>query len=294
MHTPVLLSEVLESLDVRPNRNYVDGTLGAGGHTKAILERNAPAGKVLGIDWDASAVRRFKKSLKPAERERVSLVNGNFADIGSFVKKESFWPVHGVLLDLGMSSTQLETSGRGFSFLRDEKLDMRYSTLQRLTAGEIVNAWSPEALESTLREYGEESFAREIARAVIQARRDRPIRSTRELVAVISKTLPRWYRVRHLHPATKTFQALRMAVNGELANLESALPDCLQTLVSGGRLAVISFHSLEDRIVKNFFRERAKAEEARLITVKPVRPGFEEIRINPRARSARLRTIEKI
>lgn len=294
MHIPVLLSEVLESLDVQPNRNYVDGTLGGGGHTKAILERSAPAGKVLGIDWDGSAIRQFRKSLEPDERERVLLANGNFADIRSFIQKKSFWPVHGIVLDLGMSSTQLEASGRGFSFLRDEKLDMRYSTLQRLTAGEIVNAWSPEALESTLREYGEEPFAREIARSVIRARRERPIRSTRELVAAISKALPRWYRVRRLHPATKTFQALRMAVNGELANLESALPDCLHALVSGGRLAVISFHSLEDRIVKNFFRDRAKAGEARLITVKPIRPSSEEIRTNPRARSARLRTIEKI
>lgn len=294
MHLPVLLSEVLEFLDVRPNRNYVDGTLGGGGHAKAILERNAPAGRVLGIDWDAGAISRFKKSLQPAERERTVLANGNFADIRSFIQKKSFWPVHGILFDLGMSSIQLETSGRGFSFLRDEKLDMRYSTAQRVTAGEIVNAWPPLALEGALREYGEEPFARNIAHAIVHARRDKPIRSTGELVGIISKARPRWYREGRLHPATKTFQALRIAVNGELANIESAMPDGTRALVSDGRLVVISFHSLEDRIVKNFFRAQAKAGIGRVITTKPVRPGLQETRANPRARSARLRALEKI
>jgi 16S rRNA (cytosine1402-N4)-methyltransferase len=293
VHIPVLLSEILESLDVRPNRNYVDGTLGEGGHAKAILKQNAPTGKVLGLDWDASAIRRFRKSLEPIERERVTLVNGNFADVRSFIQKKSFWPVHGILFDLGMSSVQLEASGRGFSFLGDEKLDMRFSTAQRITAGEIVNAWSLEALEGILRDYGEESFAREIAETIVRARKDGPIRSTHDLVGIIKAATPRWYRMRRLNPATKTFQALRMAVNGELANIESALPESIRAMVSGGRLAVISFHSLEDRIVKNFFRERAKAGEVRLVTPKPIRPGFQEVRLNPRARSARLRVLEK-
>ena len=289
MHIPVLQNEVLEYLAPKPNDNFIDCTLNGGGHTKAILEKTAPKGKVLGIDADPEIIRNLKLEIRNLEK-RIIPVCDNFANLKEIIKQTKFGQVSGILFDLGMSSWQLEESGRGFSFLKKEPLDMRYSILTPLTAEKILNYWSVAEIEKVLREYGEERFSSRIARRILEERKIRPISNTFQLVEIIRQAVPPKFQHQKIHLATRTFQALRIQVNDELNNLKNALPQAAEALSKGGRLAVISFHSLEDRIVKNFF----KSQELKILTKKPITPGFKEIKINSRARSAKLRAAEKI
>ena len=282
IHIPVLQKEVLDYLDPKPNENFIDCTFGEGGHTSAILEKNKPFGKVLGIDWD----------LKNRDFKRVILICDNFVNLKNIVKKIKFGPISGILFDLGMSSWQIDQSGRGFSFLRDEPLDMRYAKNKSLTAEEIINEWSEEEIIRILKEYGEERFAKRITKEIIEKRKIKPIKSTFQLVQIIKTAVPLWYQHKRIHCATKTFQALRITVNDELNNLKNVLPSALDVLEPGGRIVVISFHSLEDRIVKHFFKNNIKF--LKILTKKPIKPSEEEIKINPRSRSAKLRAVIKL
>ncbi|MBL7150075.1 MAG: 16S rRNA (cytosine(1402)-N(4))-methyltransferase RsmH [Candidatus Pacebacteria bacterium] len=306
IHIPVLQKEVLEYLNPKPNQNFIDCTIGEAGHTLAILEKNRPKGKVLGIEWDIELYKNLSKSdtraaakgeeedLSSLTINRLVLVNDNFVNLKEIVEREKFRPIQGILFDLGMSSWHLEESGRGFSFLRNEPLDMRFGVQNELTAEEIVNKWKAKDIEKVLEEYGEERFAKRIAKNIVEIRKFKPIETTFQLLDVIKKAVPGWYQHQRLHFATKTFQALRIAVNDELENLKEVLPQALEILEPGGRIVVISFHSLEDRIVKNFFRNQAKEESLKILTKKPISPSKEEeIKINPRSRSAKLRAILK-
>jgi 16S rRNA (cytosine1402-N4)-methyltransferase len=294
-HIPVLLKEVLEYLDIKPGENFIDCTIGLGGHTFHILERNKPKGRVLGIELDKVVLEQLRKT--NLEEERLILAQGNFIDLKKIVEKHNFKPVQGILFDLGMSSWQIEESGRGFSFQKDEPLDMRVESANNeqrttnnvLTSEEIINEWPEEELVRIFREYGEEKYAKKIARRIIEERKKQKVTTTKQLVDIIVKIVPR----KKIHPATKVFQALRIAVNDELNNLKKALPQALEILRLNGRLVVISFHSLEDRIVKNFFREQAKKGSLKILTKKPISPSLEEIKLNPRSRSAKLRAAVK-
>lgn len=303
MHIPVLLREVLDGLKVQPGGRYIDATVGGGGHAVAILERSAPDGRLLGIDRDPEVLERARERLRPFG-ERVVLAQGSYAELRRLAVRYDFLEVDGILFDLGLSSWQLSDPHRGFSFQIEGPLDMRYDPGQGIPASEIVNRWPEKELAALIRRYGEERYARRIARAIV---RHRPIRTTTELAALIARTVG-WGRD-DLHPATRTFLALRIAVNDELSALEQALPQAVSLLKPGGRLAVIAFHSLEDRIVKTFFQREARdclcppqvpvctcghRATLRLITRKPIRPSEEEVRVNPRARSARLRIAERL
>ncbi|MCL5010665.1 MAG: 16S rRNA (cytosine(1402)-N(4))-methyltransferase RsmH [Patescibacteria group bacterium] len=290
-HTPVLLKEVIELLNPQANENFIDCTLGFAGHAKAILERNKPKGKVLGIEWGKEKLKIQSEKLKT--EQRLVVVNDSYVNLQEIVRRESFYPVNGILMDLGMSSWDLENSGRGFSFQKDEPLDMRYG-VQDLTAEEIINKWPEEELARIFRDYGQERFAQNIARNAVEVRLQQPIETTFQLVEIIKKSFPRSYKFGRQHFATKVFQALRIAVNREFENLEAVLPQALEALSPGGKMAVISFHSLEDRIVKNFFRNKSKEQKLKIITKKPITPLFEEIKNNPRSRSAKLRLAQKL
>jgi 16S rRNA (cytosine1402-N4)-methyltransferase len=258
----------------------------------AILERTKPSGRVLGIDADPEILERFRHKVEGTDlAKRLVIVCGNFANLSKIVKEHAFRRVSGVLFDLGLSSWHLEESGRGFSFRRNEPLDMRYSLENPLTAEFIVNFWSLKDIERILRIYGQERFSRKIAQEIVHSR---PLKTTADLVMAIERATPAWYHRGRIHFATKTFQALRIAVNDELENLEKALPQALNIMGEGGRLVVIAFHSLEDRIVKNFLREKAKEGVVKILTRKPVRPSIAEVADNPRARSARLRAALKV
>jgi 16S rRNA (cytosine1402-N4)-methyltransferase len=293
IHVPVLQKEVLQYLDPKPNENFIDATIGGAGHTFAILEKNGPNGKVLGIDQDPEIIENLKFKIKNFKK-RIVLVWGNFAELQEIVKKNKFTSVSGILFDLGMSSWHLGESGRGFSFQRNEPLDMRYNIKNPFTAEKIVNYWSEREIEKILREYGEEKFAKLIAKKIVEERKFKPIKTTLQLVKIIEKAVPEKYKHQRIHFATRTFQALRIAVNDELNNLKMVLPQALEVLKIGGRMVVISFHSLEDRIVKNFFREKAKENLIKIITKKPIRPTQGEIKINPRSRSSKLRAATKL
>jgi len=288
VHVPVLQKEVIKYLDPKPNENFIDCTFGGGGHALAILEKILPKGRLLGIEWDEKLIQRFKT------RNNLILICDNFANLKKIVKKENFESVSGILFDLGISSWHLEKSGRGFSFLKDEPLDMRYNINGALTAQEIINSAPEKETDRILKEYGEERFAKRIARNIAKERKIKPIQSTFQLVEIVKRAVPIWYQRRKIHFATKTFQALRITVNDELNNLRNVLPQALEVLMPGGRLIVISFHSLEDRIVKNFFRDKNKEGLLRVMTKKPLNPSKEEIKINPRSRSAKLRAAIKI
>ncbi|MBU3901378.1 16S rRNA (cytosine(1402)-N(4))-methyltransferase RsmH [Patescibacteria group bacterium] len=297
MHIPVLRQEVLDALAPEADQNFIDGTGGAAGHTLAILAKNAPAGQVLFFDWDSEAIARAREIIAAKDAnlpKRVIFVNNSYANISEVVKSENFGPVQGILLDLGLSSDQLEISGRGFSFQKDEALDMRYSLDQELTAREIINLWEEREIARILKAYGEEPFARKIAGEIIKNRKVKSILKTAELVKIIASAIPPKFQHGRLHFATRVFQALRIAVNDELGNLQRFLPQALDILTQGGRLAIISFHSLEDRIVKNYFRDSVKEGKAELLTKKPIMAGEGEISQNPRSRSAKLRAIKKI
>ena len=295
-HLPVLLEEVLNVLDCRSGRVYVDGTVGGGGHSREILERSSPAGKVIGLDWDEEALERARKNLSPFAG-RFELRRANYRVCKSVLESLSIPGVDGVLLDLGVSSEQLESRDRGFSFRWDAPLDMRMSQETMTTARDLVRKLPAAELETLLREFGEERWARRIARNIVRRRQKAPLRTTRELVEVIERSVPP--QRRGIHPATRTFQALRISVNEELNNLEAFLADAPEFLNSGGRLCIISYQSLEDRIVKNHFREWGRGGGRKntpfaLLTPKPVVPSAEEISRNPRARSAKMRAIEKL
>jgi len=291
MHVPVLQKQVIEYLNPKTNENFIDCTIGNGGHALAILEKTKPDGKILGIDWDSEIIKQL------ALRERMVLVNDSYANLKNIIEKEKFGPVSGILFDLGMSSWHIDESGKGFSFMRDEPLDMRYSSqfpisnfqFSNLTAKKIVNEWKEEEIEKILKEYGGERFARRIAKEIVRERKTKPIKTTFQLKDVIRKAVPGKFQHGRLHYATRTFQALRIAVNDELNNLKKGLPQAVDILTRGGRLVVISFHSLEDRIVKNFFKEKTKGNIIKILTKKPIGPTEEEIKINPRSRSAKLR-----
>ncbi|MDP2918299.1 MAG: 16S rRNA (cytosine(1402)-N(4))-methyltransferase RsmH [bacterium] len=313
MHIPVLLSEVINYLDPKPNQNFIDCTMGGAGHSVEILKRTGPEGKLLGIDWNKEALRCSRKNLVEFS-ERAVLVQGNFANLKKIVETEKFNCAQGILLDLGMSSTELESSGRGFSFLKNEPLDMRYGESGE-SAAEILNSRSASKLAKIFREYGEEKQAWKIAKTIAQARVQREIKTTGDLVKIIGGTTRESPSPSNspsgrgrIHPATKVFQALRIAVNHELENLEKALPQALEILEPGGRIVVISFHSLEDRIVKSFFRTESRGclcgpeipicvckhqKQLKILTKKPVKPKLKEINQNPAARSARLRVAVK-
>lgn len=297
MHIPVLRQEALEMLAPGPNQNFIDGTGGAAGHTLAILEKNAPLGQVLFFDWDSEAIARAKEIIASRNAkllERVIFVNDNYANIAVVAAAKKFGPVSGILLDLGLSSDQLERSGRGFSFQKDEALDMRYCAEQELTAREIINLWEEREIARILKAYGEEPFARKIAGEIIKNRKVKSILKTAELVKIIASAIPPKFQHGRIHFATRVFQALRLAVNDELGNLQRFLPQAMDILTQGGRLVIISFHSLEDRIVKNYFRDSVKEGKAELLTKKPIMAGDGEISQNSRSRSAKLRAIKKI
>ena len=289
-HVPVLLKEVVKALDPKPGEFFVDGTLGAGGHARAIIERTKGRGLFLGIDWDEKALEAFRPEV--ANRGNVILAHGNYAEIPELLKKLQTPKIDGLVLDLGLSSDQLESSGRGFSFLRNEPLDMRYNRNEeeRPTAAQVVNSFSEEALTDIIFKYGEEKFARRIAKKIVERRHETRIMTTEELVRVIESAVPGHGKER-IHPATRAFQALRIYVNGELQNLESILKSLPEIMEESGRAVIISFHSLEDRLVKNAFRDLTLEKKADLINKKLISPGPPEIRENPRSRSAKLRAI---
>ena len=302
-HEPVLYKEIIHALQPRRGGRYVDGTLGAGGHARGILEASVPDGQLLGLDVDPQALALARKTLAPYE-QRIHLVQASYTSLSDRLARLGWDEVDGIVLDLGASSMQFDTAERGFSFLHDAPLDMRFGPSMRKTAADLVNELTERELADLIYRYGEERDSRKIARAIVKAR---PLHTTRELVTVIETVSPR--RGDRIHPATRTFQALRIAVNEELASIEAVLPQAVTSLRSGGRLAVISFHSLEDRIVKDFFREQSRDlinppyeqiyPEERKATLKevnrkPITPSDEEVKSNPRARSAKLRIVEKL
>ncbi|MFA6603302.1 MAG: 16S rRNA (cytosine(1402)-N(4))-methyltransferase RsmH [Patescibacteria group bacterium] len=292
-HVPVLLKETIEGLRLQAGDNVVDCTVGAGGHAAAVLERTSPGGRLLGFDLDEAALEAARRHLERFG-SRAMLVRENYRNAERVLLSRDFGPVHAALLDLGFSSLAIDDPTRGFSFRFDGPLDMRFDDRDELTAAAIVNGWSADELAEIFVRYGEERYARRIAQAIVAARRRKHLVGTFELVEVIASAVPGDYRRGRLHFATRTFQALRIAVNDELGNLKTALEVFDRRLAPGGRLAVISFHSLEDRIAKQFFAEGERAGTWEILTKKPITPGPEEEAANPRARSAKLRLAIKI
>lgn len=302
VHIPVLLDEVIDALLVQPGGRYIDCTVGEGGHTVVILEHSSPGGQVLGIDIDPQALARARERLLPFGRAAL-LINKDFKDLGEICSTLDFYPVHGILFDLGLSSFQLDNTSRGFSFRFDAPLDMRFDPAQELTAATMVNAFSEQDLATIIEAYGEERRSRRIARAIVASR---PLNTTLELAAVVEKVAGIRGRI---HPATRTFQALRIAVNQELERLKAALEQSAGLLGFGGRLAVISYHSLEDRLVKEYLNRESRdcicpprtpacvcghKATLRLIAKKPIVPSPAEVKANPRSRSAKMRVAERI
>jgi 16S rRNA (cytosine1402-N4)-methyltransferase len=294
IHTAVLKKEVSEYLNPQQNENFVDGTIGEGGHAEDMLSKNGPDGKVLGIDLDPQQIVS-SQWLKATFRDRIILVNDSYANLKEIAERKSFQPVSGILLDLGMSSAQLEGTHKGFSFQVDQGLDMRYNDVTGyLTAEKIVNEYPEEKIEEILREYGEEKFAKKIAKNIVEQRKQGRIKTTFQLIEIIKDATPSSYWRGKIHYATRTFQALRIAVNDELENLKRVLPQAISVLSPEGRLAIISFHSLEDRIVKNFLAKEQKQGTIKILTKKPVTASRDELSKNPRSRSAKLRAIVKL
>ena len=305
-HKPVLLDECLDALAIKPDGTYLDGTLGRAGHSQAILRR-LTTGRLIGIDRDQAAIDAAKERLAEFG-DRVTLVHGNFSDLGDILQNLGIVGVDGMLFDLGVSSPQLDEPRRGFSYMHDAPLDMRMDETAELDAGQVVNAWSGEELRRILYEYGEERYAPQIARAIVRSREDKPIETTGELVEIIRSAMPAKALREKQHPAKRSFQAIRIAVNGELDALPPMLEAAAEGLAPGGRLAVITFHSLEDRIVKQKMRELAtgctcppefpvcvcgKKPKLKLVKRKPIVSGAAELEENPRARSAKLRVAER-
>ncbi len=287
-HIPVLVEEVLELLAVKEDGLYVDATLGSGGHTERILKKLGPSGRVIGIDRDIEAIKRTRQRLKD---RRLITIHASFSGLSEALRGAGFKEVDGIMMDLGVSMNQLKDPERGFSFQSDARLDMRMDRSQTLTAEEIVNQWSAQKIERIIREYGEERFARPIAKAIITERKRGPIYSCRQLADIVMRVKRKRGRI---HPATKTFQALRIAVNNEIEELQQGLEQSVKLLKKDGRLAVISYHSIEDRTVKRFFVKAERDGLMQRITKKPIVPSEEEVRRNPSARSAKLRGGKRI
>ena len=307
-HVPVMLEPVIKLLDCKPGGIYVDGTVGGGGYARSILEESAGDGVVLGMDWDGEAIERVRERLG-GYGERLILEKADFADIRRVLREHGIGQVDGIVVDLGVSSFQIEDAQRGFSFMKEGPLDMRMNRDLPQTAADLVNALPERDLADLIYRYGEERLSRRIARAIAEARRKGRIDTTRELAELIRKTVPATRDSSRIHPATRTFQALRIAVNREIDSLERFLPDALDVLKPGGRACVVAFHSLDDRIVKEAFRNWARSCRCprervacdcegrplvRLLTKKALRPSPDELERNPRARSARLRAVEKL
>ena len=291
-HTPVLLQEILEYLQLTTDQIVVDATLDGGGHAKAIADA-CPGIKILGIEWDPSLARTFF-TRHPELSGIVEVINDSYENLKKICDDKSMSPDR-ILFDLGLSSLHYEESGRGFSFLRDEPLDMRFNPETTAeTAGHILNNATREELTKILSDFGEEQFAGQIAAAVAIARRTAPLRTTKELSDLINSAVPEWYSHRKIHPATKTFQALRIAVNHELENISKGIDAAFSVLKPKGRMLVISFHGLEDKIVREKFKEAVKNKIAQWVTRQTIRPTWEEVKKNPRARSAKLKIIEKL
>lgn len=307
-HQPVLVNETVTTLSCHPGGIYVDGTIGGGGHACHIFKTCPDIKLLIGIDRDEDALLQAERRLV-SFKSQVVLIKENYSQIKTVISDLQIKSVDGVLLDLGVSTHQLLSPDRGFSFSTEGPLDMRMDREQQITASDLVNTLPAQDLEKILREYGEERYAASIAKTIVRERKKEPIETTLALANVVTKTIPFSSRPRKIHPATRTFQALRIAVNDEFANLESVLPDAIDILEQRGRIAVISFHSVEDRIVKNFFRQQSKScvcppqlpkcaceqiQKLKVLTKKPIVPTAEEIMMNPRSRSARLRGAEKL
>ena len=306
-HISVLLDECIDGLDIKPDGVYVDGTLGGAGHSFQIAARLS-TGRLIGIDRDPVALAAAANRLEPY-KDRVTLVHSNFCEIASVLRELQIEGVDGILLDLGVSSPQLDDGARGFSYMADAPLDMRMNNEDPLTAAEVVNTWPYEELKRILYDYGEERYAPKIAAAICARREQKPIRTTLELVDIIRSAMPASALREKQHPAKRSFQAIRIAVNDELGSVEKVMRDAIPCLNPGGRLAIITFHSLEDRIVKNGMADAAKGctcppnfpvcvcgkkPKVKLISRKPIVSGDEELERNPRARSAKLRVCEKL
>lgn len=291
-HIPVLLKEVGEWLNPQSGQRFIDATISEGGHALAILEKIVPDGKLLGIEWDTELFKRLELKVASLRfKENFVLVNDNYVNIVRIAEEKGFNQADGILFDLGISSWHVDESGRGFSFRKKELLDMRFNPQEGVSALEIVNTWTEADLANIILEYGEERGAERVARAMVEARQQGAIKTADELAGIIEKILPRRGKI---HPATKTFQALRIAVNGELENVQKGLEGAWPVLKPGGKLAVISFQGLEDKIVKTFFREKQQEGLGKILTKKVIKPSWDEIKNNPRSRSAKMRVIQKL
>ncbi len=308
IHKSIMLAETIESLCVKPDGIYVDGTLGGGGHSLEIVKRLTDGGCLIGIDQDGDAIEAAGKRLAPYE-DRVTIVRSNYANMKKVLQELSVEKVNGILLDLGVSSYQLDNGERGFTYREDVPLDMRMDMREERTARDIVNTYSETELYHIIRDYGEDKFAKNIAKHIVEARQQTPVETTGQLTEIIKAAIPKKVRVVGGHPAKKTFQAIRIELNHELDVLKGHLEEMVDLLDDGGRLCVITFHSLEDRIVKNIFRtcenpcicppgfpvcNCGRVSKGRVITRKPIISGEEELRENSRAKSAKLRVFERI
>lgn len=306
-HVSVLLDETIAGLNIKPDGIYVDGTLGGGGHAYEVLKRLSPKGRLIGIDQDGEALKAAGKRLKEFG-EQVTLVRDNYSEIERILKDLNIEKVDGILLDIGVSSYQLDNLERGFSYKSDAPLDMRMDTRQDLTAADVVNTYSENELFKIIRDYGEDRFAKNIAKHIVLARKDKPFHTTGELSAVIKRAIPMKIQAKGGHPAKKTFQAIRIEANKELTVLNESIDKMIERLNPGGRICIITFHSLEDRIVKTKFRENenpctcppdfpvcvcGKKSKGKVITRKPIIPSENEIEINTRAKSSKLRIFER-
>lgn len=295
-HISVLLQEIIAGLDIKPTDIYFDGTINGGGHSRAVANILSDAGMIIGTDLDGEALKKASIRLE-GSKAKIVLKQSSFRNIDNVLLEIAVPKVNKILLDLGLSSNQFDESGRGFSFQKDEPLLMTFKdtlTESDLTAHKIINEWDEENIAQIIESYGEEKYAKKIAHAIIFERAKREIKTTTELVEVIKSALPSKELHKRLHPATKTFQALRITVNDEIGALQEGLRKAFEHLEISGRMAVISFHSLEDRVVKNYFKEMASEEKGKILTKRPIVPTENEVAENPRSRSAKLRIIEKI
>lgn len=295
IHKTVLLHQAIDGLDIKNGDIFVDGTLGGGGHSEEVAKRFGDSVVMIGIDLDPEAISRATARLSSLN-SNVKYLQGSFRNIDTLLNSVGVTKVNKILLDIGLSSNQFEDSGRGFSFQKDEPLIMSFKKELKpedLTAKEIVNTWELENIATILSAYGEEQFSWKIAKAIVARREIKPIETTTDLVEIIKIATPKWYHHKKIHPATKTFQALRITVNDEIESLKDGVIKGFELLEKDGRLAVISFHSIEDRIVKNFYKEKVDEGVGKILTKKPIIPTETEIKENPRSRSAKLRIIQK-
>ena len=306
-HISVLLDETIDGLDIKPDGIYVDGTLGGGGHSYEILKRLSPKGRLIGIDQDGEALKAAGERLKEFENQ-ITLVRSNYCEIDKVLKELNVEKVDGILLDIGVSSYKLDNLERGFSYKSDAPLDMRMDTRQELTAADVVNTYSENELFKIIKDYGEDKFAKNIAKHIVLARKEKPLETTKELSEVIKRAIPMKVQAKGGHPAKKTFQAIRIEVNQELTVLKESIDKMIDLLKPNGRICIITFHSLEDRIVKTKFRENenpctcppnfpvcvcGKKSKGKVITRKPIIPSEDEIEENKRAKSSKLRIFER-